>query len=608
MLHEIFLSLLGFPGDVIVEDGGTFRVCKSFDLLTTAEREQINRIVPLGYYYARLKAFEAFYEIKWGVQRGDPDFQFYRTAMSLGISDFLCGYVHDIADLEQLVLSEGPLPLSHLLHHLQRYLLVLPILYNVWIEIEKKHIWGCQLLDFIKSKRSGVPIVDTIIQRILLRVRIVFLKQCLAWMIYGELEDPAHEFFIQPRHLNHEHRKNNKTNQREPHQQIWPSSSTSLRTEVLNRFGHASMAMWRDDDESTPAMHAEQGSSGSRSFDWNTSYMLRLELLPESHVTARIASKIMFSGKAVKLLQTAKTSGDEFFRKPQLREIYNYLARGSSPSAPGLGSNNNNTATTAAAGMTTNSNGSGNNDNGQLRTMGSSSSSSSPPQDTTNTTNSNNNNSMPSNESLTQDFHDYFEKCGFHQGDIQRFTKAFHQILIDTSMTYELFESLIDDIHDAVSMKLWRLLRDDYGFSRYLLSMRNTFLMGKGEFYQVILDGILEQTYRPAPDFQKSDHILHWSVIRGAGKLLGLDDDALAEAFKLHVNSTSIRIIDFSVATNRSGNHHSGQGCVILAGDAVYVARGLSAFNKSLPSSAPSSSSKRTSISLCNLERIDPAG
>jgi len=190
MLHELFLSLLGFPGDVIVEEGGTYRVRASFDLLTASERQQVNRIVPLGYYYARLKAFEAFYEVKWGVQRGDPDFQFYRTAMSLGIADLLAGYVQDVADLEQLVLEEGPLPLSHVLHHLQRYLIVFPVLHGMWVEVEDKRIWGCQLLDYIKGKRSGVPVVDAVVQRILLRVRVVFLKQCLGWMIYGELEVP----------------------------------------------------------------------------------------------------------------------------------------------------------------------------------------------------------------------------------------------------------------------------------------------------------------------------------------------------------------------------------------------------------------------------------
>lgn len=199
MLHEIFLSLLGFTGDIIIEDEGTYQVCKSFDLLTTAERQQVNRIVPLGWYYASLSSFVVFYEVKWGVKMGDPDSQFYRTAMSQGIADVLAEYANDIAYLEQLVLAEGPVPLSHVLHHLQKYLLIMPVLHSMWIELEKKKIWGCQLLDFIKSKRSGMPVIDNIVGRMMIKVRAVFLKQCLAWMLYGELEDPAEEFFIQSR-------------------------------------------------------------------------------------------------------------------------------------------------------------------------------------------------------------------------------------------------------------------------------------------------------------------------------------------------------------------------------------------------------------------------
>ena len=201
MLHEVFLSLLGFTGDIIVEGENTYHVSASFDLFTAAEKQQINRIVPLGWYYASLSSFVVLYEVKWGVKVGDPDSQFYRTAMSQGIADLLSEYADDIAYLEQLVLAEGPVPLSHVLHHLQKYLLIMPVIHSMWIEVEKKKIWGCQLLDFIKSKRSGMPVVDDIVQRMMIKVRAVFLKQCLAWMLYGELEDPAEEFFIQSRSL-----------------------------------------------------------------------------------------------------------------------------------------------------------------------------------------------------------------------------------------------------------------------------------------------------------------------------------------------------------------------------------------------------------------------
>jgi hypothetical protein len=90
--------------------------------------------------------------------------------------------------------------------------------------------------------------------------------------------------------------------------------------------------------------------------------------------------------------------------------------------------------------------------------------------------------------------------------------------------------------------------------------MRNTFLMGKGEMYQLILDGVLHQTEKAAPDSQKADNVLKWEIVRGAGKMLNLDDDSLAATLSLRVNSSNISIVDFSAKS----------GTVCIAGGAKY--------------------------------------
>lgn len=53
MIHELLLCLLGFTGDILVEavDNSTFQVRPGFDLLTPSERDQLNRIAPLGWYW-----------------------------------------------------------------------------------------------------------------------------------------------------------------------------------------------------------------------------------------------------------------------------------------------------------------------------------------------------------------------------------------------------------------------------------------------------------------------------------------------------------------------------------------------------------------------------
>ena len=223
---------------------------------------------------------------------------------------------------------------------------------------------------------------------------------------------------------------------------MWPSPNSVLRTEVLNRFGQASLALWRDGDADTTtttttataassssyAPHGDGAGAGAdrgfqalradgRTFDWNSSFMMRLELLPETHVSARVASKIMFSGKAVKLLQTAKFSGDAFFRKPQLRDIYAYLARGASPSASAVPA-----APTSPGGATTASaadnNANDHDDAGETETK----------DDAAAAAAAAGGPAAAFAAATAADFDDYFEKCGFRRADVKRFTAKFHQV------------------------------------------------------------------------------------------------------------------------------------------------------------------------------------
>ena len=130
MAHELFCCLLGFSGDVFVEDESTFRVRDGFDLLTQAERDQLNRLSPLGWFYKQLTNFVNKHEITWGggkvlpffcvhEEQGAPN-NLYLTAIGEGVADFLVEYVADITCLEQLIISDGPVPLSKVLQHLHK--------------------------------------------------------------------------------------------------------------------------------------------------------------------------------------------------------------------------------------------------------------------------------------------------------------------------------------------------------------------------------------------------------------------------------------------------------------------------------------------------------
>jgi len=95
VIQEVFLALIGFTGSLISEysddefryDKGirsqvvslvialhksivgttrTFGVRDGVSLLSDAERQQINLIVPLGWYYLNLSEYHKKYDICWG--------------------------------------------------------------------------------------------------------------------------------------------------------------------------------------------------------------------------------------------------------------------------------------------------------------------------------------------------------------------------------------------------------------------------------------------------------------------------------------------------------------------------------------------------------------
>jgi hypothetical protein len=99
---------------------------------------------------------------------------------------------------------------------------------------------------------------------ILKRVRTVFTKHCLSWMLHGYLQENS-AFFVQ-------------ANKR--------SSMDGEQTEY---------------------------KSGARvvdsRFDWNSSYLVKFPLIPESIVSGSLVSKIVFSGKAVLMITQSDSSG-----------------------------------------------------------------------------------------------------------------------------------------------------------------------------------------------------------------------------------------------------------------------------------------------------------
>mmetsp|Transcript_5172 Transcript_5172/g.7923 ORF Transcript_5172/g.7923 Transcript_5172/m.7923 type:complete len:973 (+) Transcript_5172:207-3125(+) len=495
MLHEIILSLLGFTGDIIKKTSSSYAVDESFDLLTESEKEQVNRIVHLGWFYDFLSQYIQTHELRWGGADVITGLHAYKAAFCIAINDVIEEYVEDVTEIENKILADGPVPLSFIAHHMQKYMITLPAIHTMCVEVERRGVHGCQLLDYLMAARSGVPVVSAVVQRMILRVRVVFLKQTIGWMLHGVLHDPGAEFFIQ-------------------------AKSTS--------------------------------SEADGTFDWSGTYTLRLECVPESHVSPRLAAKVVFAGKAVKLLQQStmgSVSGSSLSALPSDP----YLTDGEVEVLSYLGGKNPNIQ--------------------QDENLSKDSTSISIPNTSVDAC------TVPDGgEGRGVDGFDveefarrsiseqsaYWPESVENSGErgleiLERCTKHMHEILCKPDLAVELYEGLVEDLHERASQRLWRELKDRRhgGFFQHLHVMRNTFLLGKGELYQALLDNLLLIVEGPLPSPGESSHkldkILQSEVMRKTARALNIDDEALCGMFSLRLIANSLAVSDFSAAAVSGG-------------------------------------------------------
>jgi hypothetical protein len=353
-------------------------------------------------------------------------------------------------------------------------------------------------------------------------LRTVFLKQCFAWMIHGELEDPGREFFVQAK-------------QRAQSELDADSASAGLQNKVLDTLLRAKMATQGESSGGGYSAHAVE-AQGAGGFDWTTSYALSLEQIPSSHVSPRMASKIVFAGKAVKLLQSSGTISSQLRRDGTARagaeggaltsfrhsEAYKYLSSGASLDAR------------ATAGDEDSDEGTSEEEEG-LKTdkhrevQGASE-------------------SVDADAQVRQAFAQYVESGGYTLEDTQRFTEQFAAALRDPHRSVELLEAAVDAVNECISNRLWFLLRDSYGFTSFLQVIRSTYLLGRGELFQGLLDGILQLTYARPPDALEMDNLLNWKVLRTSAKLVGLEsDDSLNDLITLRVRNSDLHIRNFAL-------------------------------------------------------------
>ncbi|KAG4917296.1 hypothetical protein JHK87_054853 [Glycine soja] len=194
----------------------------------------------------------------------------YRRALANGIVEILSVYRSAVLHIEQKLLSENMPILATVTQGLNKFLCLLPPLYELILEIEHDDIRGGQLLNLLHKRcHCGVPELQTCMQRLLWHGHQVMYNQLASWIVYGILQDQYGEFFIR----------------RQEDRDVENSSSHPDISEKL--------ACMSTDDASLT--------------DWHLGFHISLDMLPE-YIPMRVAESILFAGKAVRVLRNPSPS------------------------------------------------------------------------------------------------------------------------------------------------------------------------------------------------------------------------------------------------------------------------------------------------------------
>ncbi|KAG2388301.1 hypothetical protein C9374_000465 [Naegleria lovaniensis] len=325
MLHELLLALSGFSGDIIVHvsamsepssssqhsmdsstssssflrNGNThanqittniqqregFYLDDQLPFLHESEKNTIQQLCQMGFYYKKLSDFMTHYSsgslyilaLKQGLQeilegylriltKAEQEFCIWEEEMSsyeIGGENSSFSSLHPFSipsssfqTLQQNNNSTGAImPLTYLKQLLRDYEIIFPHLLDIVKQVQAENLSGAKLLDFLyNSTFSGIPIIEASINRLLYHCNVVLMKQISAWMIYGIISNHS-EFFVC--------------------EEISSQPNTSQLEEELFKTNDV----------------------------WNKQYVLKTNQIP-SYISLRVANKILFIGKAIKILQT----------------------------------------------------------------------------------------------------------------------------------------------------------------------------------------------------------------------------------------------------------------------------------------------------------------
>ncbi|CAL5423489.1 unnamed protein product [Camellia sinensis] len=286
MLHELLLALLGYTGDLIIDeredqkslgiflspdtpisDERTFKLAPDISFLQPSERDVIERIITLGFYYRELDRFAAkSRNLSWirsanespmsrtsELINGKKEKQsVYRRAIANGIVEVLSVYRSAVLQIEQKLLADSVPILATVTQGLNKRL-------SVKIFVEDDFLTFC----------TNDAIVGCLNYRHASKVLLwhghqVMYNQLASWMVYGILNDQHGEFFIS-------------------RQEDRDTEHDSSHSDMLEKF-------------------ARMSTNDASLTDWHLGFHISLDMLPE-YIPMRVAESVLFAGKAVRVLR-----------------------------------------------------------------------------------------------------------------------------------------------------------------------------------------------------------------------------------------------------------------------------------------------------------------
>ena len=198
MHNDIFLGLLGIESDLFISCENTSLVLSQFKL-----NPSLCYLHPGEHHIlATLCSLANSYSVYYNFTSSEKSFLrapgLYLQAFKHGLLEIMDRYRQVVLELENEQNESQLFPLSHLVHGLDEYFTLFPVIDDIILDIfQSKRAHGCILLDIVAKRTNfGDVRLQFAIQQLYCKLQSILFRQISIWCIHGLICDMHKEFFI----------------------------------------------------------------------------------------------------------------------------------------------------------------------------------------------------------------------------------------------------------------------------------------------------------------------------------------------------------------------------------------------------------------------------